>query len=209
MGRATTSAFTLDKCQRLSSSTRCFTATWAAGCRCCILQPPQAPACRPKCGQPGVTRCGLLRAMAETWPCSQLFFLRETFTRTRSPGRAPSMNTTLPCRRGGAAKPPSPVGAAAGSAGASRAAKAAASAASRASSAARSSGDKGRWAMPWASRSSASTSSQSNPELMAQDYPHPAGQPGLRYPRKSPVQRQNRAEVSALQPGRHPATYLV
>ena len=29
--------------QRLSSSTRCLTATCAAGSRCCILQPPQAP----------------------------------------------------------------------------------------------------------------------------------------------------------------------
>jgi hypothetical protein len=89
------SALTLPRCHRLSSSTRCLMATWAAGCRCCILQPPQAPACRPKCGQPG--------APAATthggWPsaaCSQLFFLRWTLALTSSNGSAPSMNTTLP-----------------------------------------------------------------------------------------------------------------
>ena len=97
MGRSSVCAFTLARCHRLSSSTRCFTATCAAGCRCCILQPPQAPVCRPKCGQPGRTRCELSRASADIWPASQLFFLRDTLTRTRSPGKAPSMKTTLPC----------------------------------------------------------------------------------------------------------------
>ena len=58
MGRRMVSAFTLPRCQRLSSSARCLTATWARVSRCCILQPPQAPPCRPKCGQPGRTRCG-------------------------------------------------------------------------------------------------------------------------------------------------------
>ena len=34
-----------------------------------------------------------------TWPCSHWFLRRATLTRTASPGRAPSMNTTLPLAR--------------------------------------------------------------------------------------------------------------
>ena len=49
--------FVTDFVHKLSSSTRCLTATCAPMCRCCILQPPQAPSCKPKCGQPGCTRC--------------------------------------------------------------------------------------------------------------------------------------------------------
>src|SRR3990167_1747706 len=96
MGRSSISALTLPRCQRLSSSTRCFTATWAPTCRCCILQPPHAPACRPKCGQPGRTRCDDSRWMATRLACSQLFFLRWVLAVTTSDGRAPSMKTTLP-----------------------------------------------------------------------------------------------------------------
>ena len=99
MGRKMWSALTLPKCHRLSSSTRCLTATCAAGCKCCILHPPQAPACKPKWGQPGCMRC------AEAWwmwlrvPNSQLLFLRWMLALTRSNGKAPSTNTTLPSLR--------------------------------------------------------------------------------------------------------------
>ncbi|CFW31209.1 Uncharacterised protein [Bordetella pertussis] len=43
----------LPTCQKVSSSARCLIATWAAGARCCMAQPPQTP----KCGQRGATRC--------------------------------------------------------------------------------------------------------------------------------------------------------
>src|SRR6185369_6347081 len=89
-------ARTLPRCHRLSSSTRCLIATWAPTWRCCILQPPQAPSCRPKCGQRGRTRCGDSRWIVVTVACSQLFFLRFTLADTHSNGSAPSMNTTLP-----------------------------------------------------------------------------------------------------------------
>src|SRR5690606_5647121 len=56
-------------------------------------------ACRPKCGQPGRTRCELSRRSAVSVPCSHWFFLRKTLTCTCSPGNAPSMNTTLPSAR--------------------------------------------------------------------------------------------------------------
>src|SRR5256885_1860741 len=96
MGRSSVSGLTLARCQRLSSSTRCLMATWAPTCRCCILQPPQAPACRPKFGQPGRTRWEDSRWMAVRLAASQLFFLRWVLALTSSVGRAPSMNTTLP-----------------------------------------------------------------------------------------------------------------
>src|SRR4051812_38940297 len=93
------SALTLDRCHRLSSSTRCLMATCAPTCRCCILQPPQAPSCRPKCGQRGRTRCEDSRCTSTRAACSQLFFLRWTLTVTHSPGKAPSTNTTFPSGR--------------------------------------------------------------------------------------------------------------
>ena len=96
MGRSKVSAFTLPRCHRLSSSTRCLLATWALACKCCILQPPQAPACRPKCTQPGRTRWDDSRCTASRLAASQLFFLRWTLALTHSPVSAPSMNTTLP-----------------------------------------------------------------------------------------------------------------
>ena len=96
MGRSMRSAFTLPRWARLSSSTRCLMATWALACRCCILQPPQAPACSPKCGQPGCTRCELSRRISRSVACSHWFFLRTTSTSACSPGSAPSMKTTLP-----------------------------------------------------------------------------------------------------------------
>src|SRR3954470_7601111 len=92
-------ARTFARCHRLSSSTRCLIATCAPTCRCCILQPPQAPSCRPKCGQRGRTRWADSRCTCTSEACSQLFFLRWTFAVTSSPGSAPSMNTTLPSWR--------------------------------------------------------------------------------------------------------------
>ena len=86
----------LPRCHRSSSSTRCLVATCAAASRCCILQPPQAPACRPKWGQPGRTRCDDSWCRAVMVAASQLFFLRCDWALTHSPGKAPSMNTTLP-----------------------------------------------------------------------------------------------------------------
>ena len=90
-------ACTLPRCHRLSSSARCLIATCAPACRCCILQPPQAPACRPKCGQRGRTRCALSRAQRrQRAPAPSCSCARCTCTCTCSPGSAPSMNTTLP-----------------------------------------------------------------------------------------------------------------
>ena len=74
-------------------------ATCAAGSRCCILQPPQAPACRPKCGQRGRTRWLLALCSSVSVAASQLFLRRWTLTLTSSPGSAPSTNTTLPSGR--------------------------------------------------------------------------------------------------------------
>src|SRR5574343_1178992 len=99
MGRSRVSGLTLPRCQRLSSSTRCLTATWALAWRCCILQPPQAPACNPKWGQPGWTRWEDSLCIAVTVACSQLFFLRLTVALTCSNGNAPSTKTTLPSAR--------------------------------------------------------------------------------------------------------------
>src|SRR3954466_11536186 len=99
MAGSSVCVFTLARCHRLSSSTRCLIATCAPTCRCCILQPPQAPSCRPKCGQRGRTRCDDSRCTAVAVACSQLFFLRWTVTLTHSPGSAPSTNTTLPSGR--------------------------------------------------------------------------------------------------------------
>ena len=90
------SGLTLPRCQRLSSSARCLTATCAEASRCCILQPPQAPVCRPKCGQPGRTRWEDSRRIAVTVPCSQLFLRRCTLNCTSSKGKAPSMKVTMP-----------------------------------------------------------------------------------------------------------------
>ena len=99
MGRKIFSGLTLPKCQRLSSMARCLTATCALASRCCILQPPQAPACKPKCGQPGRTRCEDSCTTSSKEPCSQLFFLRWMLARTASNGSAPSTKTTLPSSR--------------------------------------------------------------------------------------------------------------
>ena len=99
MGRRMVSALTLPKCHKLSSSTRCLMATWALTSKCCILQPPQAPVCKPKWGQPGRTRSAELRWMAVSSACSQLFFLRLVWALTSSPGKAPSIKTTLPSGR--------------------------------------------------------------------------------------------------------------
>ena len=93
------SGLTLPRCQRLSSIARCFTATCAFASRCCILQPPHAPACKPKCGHPGRTRCEDSCTTSRREPCSQLFFLRWILARTASKGSAPSTKTTLPSSR--------------------------------------------------------------------------------------------------------------
>ncbi len=81
-------ARTLPRCHRLSSSARCLTATCAAGCRCCILQPPQAPACRPKCGQ---RRAHALRTLTlhrgQASPAPSCSCARFTCTWTVSPGK--------------------------------------------------------------------------------------------------------------------------
>ena len=86
------SALTLPRCAKASSSARCLVATCAEASKCCSLQPPQVP----KCGHRGVTRSALSRPSATMLACSQLFLRRDTETRTFSPGKAPSMNTTLP-----------------------------------------------------------------------------------------------------------------
>src|SRR5574343_800859 len=95
MGRSRVSGLTLPRCQRLSSSTRCLTATWALAWKCCILQPPH----KPKNSHCGVTRCELSRRRSVIVACSQLFLRRVTLTRTSSPGKASSMKTTLPSAR--------------------------------------------------------------------------------------------------------------
>src|SRR4051812_15010628 len=93
------SALTLDRCHRLSSSTRCLIATCPPTCRCCILQPPQAPSWRPKCGQRGRTRCDDSRCSSVSVACSQLFLRRFTLALTCSGGSAPSTNPPLPSGR--------------------------------------------------------------------------------------------------------------
>ena len=86
-------------CQRLSSTTRCFTATCECRFKCCILQPPHAPACMPKLTHSAFILCDDACRICLSVPCSQLFFFRCTLTVTRSNGNAPSTKTTLPSDR--------------------------------------------------------------------------------------------------------------
>src|SRR5690606_9110214 len=77
---------------RASSRARCLMAICAAGSRCCMAQPPQTP----KWGQGGATRCEDGRRTRSTRALSKEGLRRVTRARTRSPGSAPSMKTTLP-----------------------------------------------------------------------------------------------------------------
>ena len=83
---------TLPICHRLSSRTRCLAATCAVASRCCIEQPPHTP----KCTHAGLTRILDSRCSTVILAASHFGFLRYELKPTRSPGRAPSTNTTLP-----------------------------------------------------------------------------------------------------------------
>src|SRR2546427_193440 len=67
------SAFTLPMWARLSSITRCLTATWPLNSTCCIEQPPHTP----KCGQRGSVRKKLSLSTATVSAFSKLGFLRK------------------------------------------------------------------------------------------------------------------------------------
>ena len=56
-------------------------------------------ACRPKCGQRGARAANSRAAAPSACPAPSWFLRRDTDTCTRSPGSAPSMNTTLPSAR--------------------------------------------------------------------------------------------------------------
>src|SRR3990172_3052181 len=80
---------------RLSSSQRCFAATWVRASTCCVAQPPQTP----KCGQRGLPRPGDGRSTAVTRARSNLDLDSRCRASTSSPASAPSTNTTLPALR--------------------------------------------------------------------------------------------------------------
>src|SRR3990172_9055374 len=80
---------------RLSSSQRCFAATWVRASTCCVAQPPQTP----KCGQRGLPRPAAGRSTAVTRARSNLDLDSRSRASTSSPASAPSTNTTLPALR--------------------------------------------------------------------------------------------------------------
>ena len=78
---------------RFSSSPRCLAAICVRASACCVAQPPQTP----KCGQRGVAPARApLQDRGERGRSRTRTSAQDLDTRRRSPGSAPSTNTTLP-----------------------------------------------------------------------------------------------------------------
>ena len=89
--------------RRASTTIPAFRRSWAAGDTCCHVHPPQ-PAAR--AGHGGATRSGDASSTSTTTARAKSLRSSVSRTRTRSPGRAPSTNTTRPPSSRARAAPP-------------------------------------------------------------------------------------------------------